>query len=307
MRVKIAIATVLAVILAASAIGPADAWDKHLESPNMNSNFVAHVKEYEAEVAANPNDVESHVLLGNAYTGLRRAMDAFNQYKIAIQLDPTYARTYYNLGLLYYLQDDYPNAIQSYKTAVKLWPDYQRAWYNLGCVYREMGNYDAEIAAMRKTWIIGKDYMAPMVEIGDAYEALGDLPNTVKAFGEHLKYHPEDIETRRNISMRLLDLHNSQEALAVLNYGLKISKTNYERTFLQAAILECHEQNVRAAQLYLACHNMKPGEWAPYANYTTELYVSGDHEQAKAIWRKMAAGNDMSRARWARKQLANNP
>jgi tetratricopeptide (TPR) repeat protein len=279
------------------------AWKTHVGSEADRLEFSYHVKDYEADIAAHPDDAIAHMNLGNAYAELGRNTDAFNQYKLSIQLDPTNARVYHRLGLLYYYVEDYRSAVQCYLTAVKYKPDFQSAWYELGITYREMEDYKAEIAAMRKASDLGPFDMMPLIEIGDAYCYLHDKPNAVKAYVQHLWIYPTDTRIRNCACLILLELHRTPEATTLAANGLKLATSTYDKTYMQATVADCRRDYARAIPLYLACHKMKPDEWGPYNNYSNDLYATGHHEQARAIWRSLAAGTDTDRADWARCQL----
>jgi tetratricopeptide (TPR) repeat protein len=68
------------------------------------------------------------------YDSLERAIDAF---KKAIELEPTYAEAYYNLGLTYEFLSDFNNAKLNYQQALKLNPTYDLAALGMERVYKK--------------------------------------------------------------------------------------------------------------------------------------------------------------------------
>ena len=61
--------------------------------------------------------------------------DAMVCYKRAIELEPSYADAYINLGLCYRYQLKYDNAREEYKKALDVNPRYTLAWNNIGYTY----------------------------------------------------------------------------------------------------------------------------------------------------------------------------
>ncbi|NMG22767.1 tetratricopeptide repeat protein, partial [Brasilonema bromeliae] len=78
---------------------------------------------------------------------LDQAIAAYNK---AIQLDPNYAKAYYNLGIALSDQKKLDQAIATYNKAIQLAPNYANAYNNLGLALSEQKKLDQAIAAYNK-------------------------------------------------------------------------------------------------------------------------------------------------------------
>src|ERR1700694_4160950 len=63
--------------------------------------------------------------------------EAIDSYKRCVELDPTHAAAYINLGTLYYNRQDYVQAEHFYRKAIEVDPRYALAYFDLGNVLDE--------------------------------------------------------------------------------------------------------------------------------------------------------------------------
>ena len=98
-------------------------------------------------------------------TSLLRASDGFHKgnnalltknynkailyYQKTIELRPTDAHAYNNLGNAYKEIENYPMAIKAYRNAILYKPDYASAHYNLGIVHQKSNNFDVALESYR--------------------------------------------------------------------------------------------------------------------------------------------------------------
>ena len=94
-------------------------------------------------------------ILGMAYAKIEKFDNAIENYQIALNLNPQYHLTFYNIGILYHEKKEFEKAIFYYKKAIEHFPNYLNALYNLGFVYKQKGQF-VKAAKLFKT-IISKE------------------------------------------------------------------------------------------------------------------------------------------------------
>lgn len=113
----------------------------------QHSLAIAH---YEAALQM---DIYPMLKLGayNNLGNLRRAdgdlMAAQTLYKMALQIDPTFAAGHYNLGMTLKALGCFKDAIAAYQRAIQLNPTYAEAYQNLGVVFLKLGQVPQSLAA----------------------------------------------------------------------------------------------------------------------------------------------------------------
>ena len=94
-------------------------------------------------VRKNPRDARAHTDIGVALMLSGRRTEAFEQLRMAIEIDPNYAEARYYNGLLYRLDQKLDLARQEFEATLRVNPNHARAHGNLGMVLAEQGNLNA--------------------------------------------------------------------------------------------------------------------------------------------------------------------
>jgi tetratricopeptide (TPR) repeat protein len=84
--------------------------------------------------------------------------EAIENYKKCVELDPTHAAAYINLGTLYYNRHDYPQAERFYRKAIEVDPRYALAYFDLGNVLDETGRLPDAIRAYESAISLAPTY-----------------------------------------------------------------------------------------------------------------------------------------------------
>jgi tetratricopeptide (TPR) repeat protein len=85
-------------------------------------------------------------------------LEAIDNYKKCVELDPTHAAAYINLGTLFYNRHDYPQAERFYRKAIEVDPRYALAYFDLGNVLDETGRLADAIRAYESAISLAPTY-----------------------------------------------------------------------------------------------------------------------------------------------------
>lgn len=139
--------------------------DEHFRQGNeyaQQGQFEQAIVEYQAVLAAEPENVSAMTNLGVAYYNTGQLEQAIAQYKEALQIAPNDADIHSNLAAAHVQVGDLDMALQEYQRAVELEPDLAQAHFGLGVVYIELGENDKAIEAFERFQELdsGQDPMA---------------------------------------------------------------------------------------------------------------------------------------------------
>jgi tetratricopeptide (TPR) repeat protein len=95
------------------------------------------------------------------------AIDAYNK---CVELDPTHAAAYINLGTLYYNRQDYLLAEKYYRKAIEVDPRYALAYFDLGNVLDETGRLEDAVHAYRSAISLAPTYADAHYNLALAYD-----------------------------------------------------------------------------------------------------------------------------------------
>ena len=137
------------------------------------------------------------------------------ELKKAISLNPKYANSYYNLGVLYMGQENFEKAELEFKEAIKIKSDFTIAYYNLGFILRNLGRLKEAESFNQKALEINPQFT-------DAYFIL----STMQASNKTQKWH------KQLFSESLLKNKNNRELVNIFFARSNIlhKEQNYEES-----------------------------------------------------------------------------
>ncbi|MBN2190205.1 MAG: tetratricopeptide repeat protein [Candidatus Aureabacteria bacterium] len=150
-----------------------------------------------------------HYNLAVTYTKQANYDRAIEEYKKAIQIDPTFTVAHYNLAILYRKKNNLPLAVDSYKNAIKSDPRFEKAYVNMGFILKETGDYDTAISYFKKALTL--DQKNPVVHLG-----LAQIYDLKKYNNDLALYHYE----------KYLELEPNGKYSANVSARIKVLKTH---------------------------------------------------------------------------------
>ena len=143
----------------------------------------AQAKTLAAQVAAElPGDYYAQHILGLGFFGLNEFDSASTRFKKAISLNPNFADSHYQLGLIYSRN---PTTLQQglaeYERAVALGYSQAEVFRNLGSVCTKLGKYNDAIAYLNKALERNPNYADAYFQLADAYRKSGKLEEAANA------------------------------------------------------------------------------------------------------------------------------
>lgn len=99
-------------------------------------------------LSINPNSARSWLVLGEYYHANLNRKAAFQAYFKADSLEPRNASVQYNLGIMYYVDEDFDEAEKHFKKAIEF-GNYLDAHLYLGSIYEKKGEYEKALERFR--------------------------------------------------------------------------------------------------------------------------------------------------------------
>ncbi len=136
----------------------------------------------EEAVAARPDSAVAHFNLGLAYTDRGFVRKAEEQYRRAVELDPTLVQAWVNLGGVRLLQWDFQGTLEATQQAARLDDSSVVAHYNMGQAHLYLGDAEGVVRCYRKVVALDPNHAG-----GHYYLAVGLLAaGEVEESREHL-------------------------------------------------------------------------------------------------------------------------
>jgi len=165
-------------------------------------NFERSIQICRDELAVNPNNLESHVVICWSLLRLNRYEEALRYARAGRAINRFDPRITQILGEISYHQGRNNEALQFFQEYATQAPEGQRidiVYYHMGEIYIRQGRFrHADIALTTAVhWVPGN---APWwVRLGFARENAGDLPSAVTAYERALALNPQLTDARRGL------------------------------------------------------------------------------------------------------------
>ena len=119
----------------------------------------------------------------------RQYDEARTTFQSVLDLDPTNAYGWYNLGYIAELQDDDATAVQRYATALTHDKDFSPALYNLA-ILTESSDLGASVELYRREIAVKPDDSAAYMRLGFALRHLGQEPEAKQMLQKGIELDP---------------------------------------------------------------------------------------------------------------------
>ena len=125
--------------------------------------------------------------------------EAIGEYKLALSLDPDYAKDYNGLGVCYLEKTMPGEAIRAFQKALALDPKLLPAYNNLGSALGDKGLYAEAAVYFNRAINIDRKYVPAYNGLGITYARLKKINDAKRIWEEALKINPEDPAVRENL------------------------------------------------------------------------------------------------------------
>jgi len=181
------------------------------------------------------NNIQVLNYLGNVFQDQYKYDEAIDCYQKAIQLNPTFAGSYYHLGTVFDVMGQYDKAINYYKKAMQYDPNFVGSYNNLGNVYRELDRLDEAIPYFQKAIEVNPNFWGSYYNLGEVYQSISIDNEAIKCYQKVMQLKPNHIATMNNLGNILLERKQINEALSYFQKAIHL-QPNYGDPYFGRAL-----------------------------------------------------------------------
>src|SRR6267142_4840722 len=237
-----------------------------------------------------PDDSDVYLRIAQIYRELHQLDKAEENLVKARQYAPGSLEVMYNEAMIYESQGRFDDAIRVLSDAVtgvkaqsKVLPSRRRSlailYQQLGMLYRDTQNFQAAIYTFQELGRLGdEEDRRSRLLIMDTYRQARDLPKAMQAGKEALAKYPDDSSSRNSLAMMLGEAQQPDEAIKLLQVGLKGTAVNRE-TYLSYA--QIYERSHRFTEAEAAARKAEALAVQPADNELAWLILGAIFERQK--------------------------
>lgn len=186
---------------------------------------------YKEVIRLRPDDAEAHRGIGEAHERVWQFAKARDFYREAVRLNPKFARAQIDLGKTLVTLFQYKDAIAPLKEGIRLKARGQlehNDYLNLGEAYLNTGQYKDAVAAYRQALEVAPHYDSTHTSIAEAYNGLKQYEDAIASAGRVLKQSPNDRNANRVLGDSYAGMGRYDKAVEYYKESIRVSANRYQ-------------------------------------------------------------------------------
>jgi tetratricopeptide (TPR) repeat protein len=144
--------------------------------------------------------------------------EAITSYEQAIELNPTCAELFFNLGQALYATKEYPAALEAYKKSIALKDDYCASYVQLAKIMSKFNQRDKTILLLRKAISIEPNNNSARLLLAQAYQEEAAFDKAIKILTDGIALEPNHVDLIFSLAQVYLQINRLDESLTLYRY-----------------------------------------------------------------------------------------
>ncbi len=218
--------------------------------------------------------------------------DAITYYSAAITADPNYSDAYFNLGSIYFAQNNLEKATINFKKVTELSPSSADGFAAYGKVLYAQGKFQQSLDAYQQALTNDPNYTEGIKELGKLYFKMATQSSkasereefynqSIDNLKKYVAKNPNDAYSYYLMGMAYKRMKNNNKAIEDLTKASDLDPKDFESIYSLAGIYLSMERYTQAISAYEKALKLKPKDY--HAAYNLAIAVqSSDPENYDA-------------------------
>jgi len=231
-------------------------------------------------IAASKNNAFAYYDLGCYLEDMGQVAAAMDNYRMAIQLRPTYAKPLNNIGKILADEGHLDGAIDYYSRALHLDPEHVATLNNLGAALAEKRQFTDAMAMYEKALRLDPNFVYARYNLGIALETQGRWEEALAQYAEVLRVKPDYWQAHNNLGSLLMLHGRLNEAIDHFTESLRLNANQPNIDFNLGNTLAMQQKYEEAVLHFTECLKLSPDYAPAHKNLGMALLRLGRREEA---------------------------
>jgi arylsulfatase A-like enzyme/Flp pilus assembly protein TadD len=237
-------------------------------------------------LAADPEVIEAHTMLGNMHVKAHRLPEAIAAYQHALAIDPEHEGAAWSLALAYQDAGKLDEARAGFERVRQLNPRDARPLYQLAGLSMRRGDFAGAAATLEEGVKLEGDRSAFLVKLGEARLELKQLEAAQAALLEAIRLKPAQSMAHYDLGLVYEARGQWRDAMAAYEAEIALSPKLYQPHFNIAKLLSSDGRAVEAVTHFRAAVDRNPGFGTGYLYLAKALLDANDFTGAEQAARR---------------------
>ncbi|MGB3534359.1 MAG: tetratricopeptide repeat protein [Microcoleaceae cyanobacterium] len=147
--------------------------------------------------------------------------EAAATYQQILEIEPTKAEIWWELGQVYGCQADWNQALMAFNQALNLDPDNARIYGDLGLAWQQLGDFSRSILAYQTAIDLDSNYSPAYYQLGNLYAELGEFQLAEQFYRQAITINPSEVNSYLNLGNILTVQNQIEQAITVYKQALE--------------------------------------------------------------------------------------
>jgi tetratricopeptide (TPR) repeat protein len=176
--------------------------------------YAGAAEELEAAIKLSPSKANAlaHMLLGRAYLNSNRSLQAIDEFKTALKINPAIKLGHYHLGFAYFSLGRNDEAISEYEEELRRSGESPAVEYELGRSLLESGKYESSLTYLQRATELDAPNPDVWYNLGKAQALAGQAARAESSLRKASELNPKDPSPHYQLARVLEKLGKTEEA-----------------------------------------------------------------------------------------------
>jgi protein O-GlcNAc transferase len=241
----------------------------------------------------NPTVADAYYNLGNIYKDCGQLDEAIINFQKSLELNPNNSDAYNNEGIIYKYDKKLDEAMSCFQKAIQLNPNNAIAHYNLGVIFQERKQFDNAVSCFQKVLLINPNIFAVYYNLGNIFQEQKQFDDAILNYQKAIELNPDLADLYYNFGTALQKKRRLDDAIANYQKAIELDPNSIDAYCNLGTAFQEKGQFDNAIVCYQKAIELNPRLADLYCNLGNTLKKEGRLEEAISNYRKAIQINPM--------------